>query len=152
MTSETRSNATIELDDGRRLGYADLGTPEGVPFFFFHGTPGSRLGHVEHDALATIPGVRLLLPERPGYGLSDPKPDRTLLDWARDVAQLADHLGIERFAVGGESGGGPHALACAAALGERVSMVILLASPAPASAPAATRNMAFGNRLGVLLG
>ena len=142
----------ITLPDGRRLAYAELGDPDGQPLFFFHGTPGSRLVLSERDALAQIPGVRLLLPERPGYGFSDPQPDRTLVGWADDVAALADALGIERFAVSGISGGGPHALACGYRLPDRVTQVLLLASPSPAGFRGATRGMSFGNRIGLWLG
>lgn len=140
------------LPDGRRLGYRILGDPSGKPFFLFHGTPGSRFVLVEEDDLARIPGIKIILPERPGYGISDPQPDRTLLDWPKDVAALADHLGFDRFAVGGGSGGGPHALACAHQLADRVSITLLLSSPAPANIPGATKGMAMGNRIGLLLG
>lgn len=139
-------------ESGRALGFRSLGDPHGAALFFLHGTPGSRLAYSEADPLARLPGIRLILPERPGYGLSDFQPDRVLLDWPRDVAQLVDALGIERFAVGGESGGGPHALACAFALPGRVVRALVLSSPAPADFPGATRGMAFGNRLGVLVG
>ncbi len=143
---------TLTLADGRRLGYAELGDADGHPLLFFHGTPGSRFVLTERDALGRIPGVRFVLPERPGYGLSDPKPGRTLLDWADDVAALADGLRLQRFTVSGVSGGGPHALACAYRLPERVTAALLLASPSPAGFRGATRGMSLGNRLGVLLG
>ena len=150
--TEEQRNRFIVLPDSRRLGYAELGDEQGRPLFFFHGTPGSRLVFSERDALAQIDGVRLVLPERPGYGVSDPQPNRTLLDWADDVATLADHLDIERFAVAGVSGGGPHALACASRLSDRVTVGLLLASPSPAGVRGVTRGMSFGNRLGLLLG
>ena len=150
--TEEQRDRSVTLPDGRRLGYAELGDERGRPLFFFHGTPGSRLVLSERDAVAQIDGVRLILPERPGYGVSDPKPDRALVDWADDVAALADHLGIERFAVAGVSGGGPHALACASRLPERVTVALLLASPSPAGFRGVTRGMSFGNRLGLLLG
>lgn len=142
---------SMTLSDGRSLGFRCLGDPAGSPLFFFHGTPGSRLVFSETDPIAQIPRIRLITPERPGYGLSDPKPQRTLLDWADDVAELADHLGIHTFAVLSESGGGPHALACASRLADRVTMTLLLCSPAPAGFPGATRGMSLGNRLGILL-
>ena len=150
-TKEQRDRS-ITLPDGRRLGYAELGDERGRPLFFFHGTPGSRLVLSERDAIAQIDGVRLILPERPGYGVSDSKPDRALTDWADDVSALADHLGIERFAVASVSGGGPHALACASQLPDRVTVVLLLASPSPAGFRGVTRGMSFGNRLGLLVG
>lgn len=145
------NNESMKLSDGRSLGFRCLGDSGGNPLFFFHGTPGSRLAFSENDALARLPGVRLITPERPGYGISDPKPDRVLLDWAVDVAELADWLGIQTFAVAGLSGGGPHALACASGLADRVTMALLLSSPSPAGFQGATRGMYIGNRLGLLI-
>lgn len=143
---------SIELSDGRTLGYVLLGDPDGSPVFFFHGTPGSRLILAEDDPFVQVPGVRWIVPERPGYGISDPEPARTLLDWPDDVAQLADHLGLERFVISGVSGGGPHALVCAHHLGDRVTRALIFCSPSPADFDGATRGMAFGNRLGIFLG
>lgn len=145
-------NSAIELSDGRALGFECLGDPEGIPLFFFHGTPGSRLVFSRDDLIAQIPGVRMIVPERPGYGISDPKPERVLLDWPDDVAELADHLGLDTFAVAGVSGGGPHALACAHRLARRVTMTLLFASPSPTSFKGATRGMAIGNKLAIWLG
>jgi pimeloyl-ACP methyl ester carboxylesterase len=118
----------FQLSDGRALGYAEWG--DGAPVFGFHGTSLSRLAHLGEEAPRAA-GVRLILVDRPGYGLSDEQPERTLLDWPRDIAELADGLGIDRFAVFGMSGGGPHAAACAFALGDRVSALGLVSSPAP---------------------
>ncbi len=144
---------SFKLSDGRALGFETLGDPDGSPLFFFHGTPGSRLVLAQDDLMAQIPGVRLILPERPGYGLSDPAPARTLLDWPGDVAQLADHLGLDAFAVAGVSGGGPHALACAYdGLAGRMTKALLLSSPSSADFKGATRGMAAGNRIGLFLG
>ena len=113
----------LQLADGRRLAWSEFGAPSGRVLIHCHGTPSSRLeGLVLHHA--ALGGVRVLVPDRPGFGRSDPQPGRSLTDWARDVAALADQLGIQRFAVSGISGGGPHALACAAQLGDRVSVVI----------------------------
>lgn len=143
---------TITLADGRQLGFQLLGDPDGRPLFFFHGTPGSRLVLSEGDLLAQIPGVRLILPDRPGYGISDPQPGRALVDWPGDVAQLADQLALGSFAVAGESGGGPHALACAYRLADRVTRALVLASPSPTDFPGASRGMALGNRIALVLG
>ena len=141
----------VRLSDGRWLGCRELGDPAGAPLLFFHGTPGSRWSVIAEDPLARMPGVRLILPERPGYGLSTARPDRKLLDWAQDTAELADRLGIGDFAVAGVSGGGPHALACATALHARVTVAITLSSPAPADFRGATRGMSSGNRIGLWL-
>ena len=107
-----------------------MGAADGAPVLGFHGTSLSRLAHVGDDAPRAA-GVRLILVDRPGYGLSDLHPGRTLLDWPRDIAELADGLGIDRFAVFGMSGGGPHAASCAYALPDRVSALGLVSSPAP---------------------
>ena len=141
----------FKLPDGRRLGYAELGDQDGSPLFVFHGTPGSRLSRTKDDPIAQIPGLRLITTDRPGYGLSDPQPKRTLLDWPDDVAALADHFGLRRFAVAGGSGGGPHAAACAYKLPDRVSVAILFSSPAPANIPGATKGLSLGNLGSILI-
>lgn len=122
----------IRLADGRRLGFAEYGDPEGVPVLMFHGLPGSRLSYAGAGA-PDRDGRRLraIAPDRPGIGLSDFQPDRTLLSWPADVAALADALGIDRFAVLGGSAGGVYALACAFALPERVKRAVLINTPAP---------------------
>lgn len=120
----------MQLQDGRALGYEEWGARGGFPVLGFLGTPLSRLAHLGPEAPEAA-GVRLILVDRPGYGLSDLQPGRTLLDWPRDVVQLADALGLERFAVLGMSGGGPHAAACGYALPGRVSSVGLVSSPGP---------------------
>jgi pimeloyl-ACP methyl ester carboxylesterase len=115
----------MRLKDGRAIGYGAAGPDDGRPVFFCHGTPGSRLDlHVgDTEALVAERGIRLYALERPGYGLSDPSPGRRVVDWADDVRQVADALNVERFAIYGYSAGGPHALACAAGLGDRVISV-----------------------------
>src|SRR5215469_15494010 len=95
---EPRSSA-IRLRDGRRLAFAEWGEPHGMPVIHHHGTPGSRLEHEGAPVVYQAAGVRVITPDRPGYGLSDPLPGRTLLDWPADVAELADALGLERFAI-----------------------------------------------------
>ena len=96
----TMTDKTIRLPDGRHLGYAEYGDPQGMPLLFFHGTPGSRLRLSHIGPLARDVGVRVLAPERPGFGLSAFQPKRTLLDWVQDVEVLADRLG-ERLARSG---------------------------------------------------
>jgi pimeloyl-ACP methyl ester carboxylesterase len=107
------------LDDGRSLGYAEYGEPDQTPLFLFHGLPGSRLD-IPEMWNETPPNVRVIAPDRPGVGLSSFQSHRRFTDWSDDVRQLADALGIERFLVAGFSGGGPHALAIAHGLGDRV--------------------------------
>ena len=126
---------TLILTGGRQLAYADYGEPGGLPLFYFHGIPGSRRECPFDENLLLTLGVRLICPERPGYGLSDYQPDRTLLDWPADIAQLADALDMNQFAVLGFSGGGPYALACAHELGSRLTAVGLVSGVAPLDAP-----------------
>src|SRR5688572_7404285 len=140
------------LKDGRDLSFVTSGRPDGIPIFFFHGTPGSRFASTSEDRFAVLPGVFMIFPERPGYGLSTPKGNRALADWADDVIELADHLGIDRFAVAGGSGGGPHALACAWKYPERVFSAFVFASPTPIRALSETKGMVWGNRLNFYLG
>jgi pimeloyl-ACP methyl ester carboxylesterase len=122
----------LHLPDGRRLAYAEWGDPAGRPLIAFHGTPGSRLMFAIGDAPARRLGIRLITPDRPGFGLSDRQPGRRIEDFAADVAALADALGLERFAVAGVSGGGPYALACAARLPpERLLRVGVVSGLAP---------------------
>ena len=121
----------LHLPDGRVLSWGEYGAPGGVPCFFFHGQPGSRIQARLLDVPATRQGVRVIAPDRPGYGFSSPAPRRRLLDWPQDVAAVAEALGVERFAVAGLSAGGPHALVCAFRLPERVTTTVLLSSPAP---------------------
>lgn len=116
-----RLNQWLLLPDGRRLGFAESGDPTGRPVLLFHGTPGSRLKRHPDESIAQALGVRVLALDRPGYGLSDPQPNRRLLDWPADVAAFADRLGLARFAVMGISGGGPYAAVCAYALPQHVT-------------------------------
>jgi pimeloyl-ACP methyl ester carboxylesterase len=115
------------LPDGRVLAYTDLGASDGPVVFYFHGAPTSRLDLVGHDDAFHAAGVRVVSPDRPGYGGSSPLPDRRREDWSADVAALADALGVDRFAVTGISSGGPYVVACAALLRTRVASAAVLA-------------------------
>ena len=112
----------FKLKDGRILGYADCGNTNGIPIFLFHGTPGSRINGLEDEPLLEKYGIRVIAPERPGYGLSSPKPDRTIKDWAKDIEELSAHLGLKKFHVAGGSGGGPYVLACSLFLSPLVKL------------------------------
>lgn len=117
--------------DGRKLAVLDAGDESGPAVIGSHGTPGSALLWREVVEDVGARGMRAIGYDRPGYGKSDPHPGRRVADAAADVAAIADALGIERFAVAGGSGGGPHALACGALLPDRVVAVACLASVAP---------------------
>ncbi|TPX12917.1 uncharacterized protein E0L32_006797 [Thyridium curvatum] len=117
--SRLGTNLTCRLPDGRTLGYAEFGCPNGRPLMWFHGFPMSRLDGWAADRIARRRGIRVIAPDRPGFGLSTFQPSRRIVDWPADVKALADHIGIKRFAVLGLSGGGPYAVACAYALPEQ---------------------------------
>ena len=114
-------DASVTLPDGRVLAYTDIGAPTGRVVMYFHGAPSSRLDlGFFADELAER-DVRVLSTDRPGYGRSSPQPGRDWADWPTDLAVLADHVGVERFAVLGLSSGGPYAVAVAAQLPDRVT-------------------------------
>lgn len=131
MFVATPTATVLSLPERRELAFAEYGDLDGLPVFGFHGTPGSRLQLAPVADAACRAGVRLVVPDRPGYGHSDFVPRRRLLDWPADVTAIADHLGIDRFAVVGVSGGGPHALACAYAVPDRLTGVTVVSSPSP---------------------
>lgn len=140
---------SVTLEDGRRIGYATYGAPDGRPVMFFTGTPGSRLDGRIGDAEETARrrAVRLIVVERPGYGLSDRKPGRKVIEWAEDVRQVADQLNIDQFAAYGYSGGGPHALACAARLGDRLTAVAAVSGVGVPGIPGEFEGMGPNERL-----
>ena len=123
MAISDNTNLTIKLKDGRTLGYIDLGNKDAKNVLFhFHGFPGSRLeANLLSEMDIDMTNIRLISIDRPGMGLSDFKKNRTLLDWPEDVVELADALGIDKFAVEGISGGGPYAAACAYKIPDRLT-------------------------------
>jgi pimeloyl-ACP methyl ester carboxylesterase len=122
---------TATTADGRTLAFCEWGDPGGFPVFSLHGTPGSRLGHHPDERVYGQARTRVITYDRPGYGESTRHPGRRVADAAADVAAIADELGLTRFAVFGGSGGGPHALACGALLGDRVLRCASVVGPAP---------------------
>ena len=120
----------LELSDGNRLCWAEYGDPEGTPIFVFHGNPGSRLSWGAMPGSPFLEGVRLVAPDRPGYGRTGFK-SLALQRWPNDVAELANHLGIAKFAVFGPSGGAPYALACAWKIPDRVTGVAVFVAVGP---------------------
>jgi pimeloyl-ACP methyl ester carboxylesterase len=136
-----RFDQTIQLPDGRRLGFAEVGDPAGAPLLHFHGNPDSRLhlASAPFDAALRAAGVRCIAPDRPGFGLSDPLPGRGDGDWPADVSALADALGLDRFAVLGYSRGGRCALACAALIPERLTAVGTLSAGTSPDMPGYSR-------------
>src|SRR5215212_7768137 len=138
----------FELGNGRTIAYATWGDPEGTPVFIAHGTPGSRR--------ALSPGfddpewlrqqrLRFIGLDRPGYGYSDPWPEASLLECAEDFVRVADHLGLERFAALGVSGGAPYAIALGALVPERIKGVAIVSGLGMLDRPGALEGMSEGN-------
>ncbi|TMK34364.1 MAG: alpha/beta hydrolase [Actinobacteria bacterium] len=121
----------FELADGRRVDVYLAGPDDGVLLISHHGTPASGIPVSSFVQAAAERGLRWVSYSRPGYGDSGRLADRTVADCAEDVVAIADHLGAERFFTIGASGGGPHTLACAARLPERVLGCAAIACPAP---------------------
>ncbi|MEV6927784.1 alpha/beta hydrolase [Dactylosporangium sp. NPDC051485] len=120
----------VELGDGRLLHVYDTGG-DGPVVYWHHGTP--NIGEPPEPLFAASDrlGIRWIAHSRPGYGASAPAPGRSVASVAADAAAVADALGVRRFAVMGHSGGGPHALACAALLPDRVGAVVSISGLAP---------------------
>lgn len=144
----TKLNQQYQLPDGRKLGYGEYGAPDGVPIFYLHGSPSSRVEFslFGDDALAKSLNVRLVAVDRPGMGLSDFQPNRRLLDFPRDLLALADHLNIERFSILAYSLGGIHGLACAYAIPERLTKVGIVSGAAMFTQPELMTNINAGTR------
>ena len=148
---EQMQEKAMVLSDGRKLGYWEYGDQTGIPIMLFHGTPGSRIWFLEDDELARAKGVHLISTDRPGYGLSTFQKNRTILDWAVDVEELATHLNFTRFSVLGVSGGGPFAAACAFAIPERVIRTALVSTATPFYNGKAPKEMGMENRVAFFL-
>lgn len=142
----------LTLADGRTLACLELGEPAGPPVIYLHGYPGSRLEARLTAYVAERLPVRLLAPDRPGFGASTFQPGRTISAWAADMQRLADEFALERFAVIGVSGGGPYALACAAHMPERVSRVALVGGIGLASRRDLVAGMVATHRLALTAG
>ncbi len=137
----------VRAADGRTLAVAEWGDPDGVPLFAFHGTPGGRIAYWSDPSIYARHGLRRITLDRPGYGESTRLVGRSVADIVPDVIVIAGELGIGSFAVTGGSGGGPHALACAALLGDRVLRCLADVSVAPIDADGLdwTAGMTEGN-------
>lgn len=135
---------TVALPDGRTLESVEEGVDHGPLLIFHHGSPGAAVPYEPFDRAATERGIRLVTMSRAGFGASSRQPGRSVSDAASDAAALADHLGVERFLTAGWSGGGPHALACAALLPDRVRAAATIAGVAPYDAEGLDWTAAMG--------
>jgi len=142
------TEGTINIGDGRALGYAEYGPQDGDPLLLFHGTPGSRYSVFGGPSLLEEYNLRQIVLERPGFGRSTYDPDRELTDWPADVREATAALDIEQFALLGVSGGGPYVLVCAARLADRLTNVGIVSGHGPLDAPGATDGLSLVNRFG----
>ena len=136
-------DSTVQTDTGRTLAYTQTGQEDGVPVFYFHGIPGSRLdlqNAINRSALDGL-NVGVIGIDRPGFGESDYQPGRRYSDWPSDVLTVANHLGIDRFAILAYSGGAPYAIACALAHPERLTFVGIVSGDGTSELPNFRRGM-----------
>ena len=136
-----QKNLSLQLNDGRNLGYAQFGSPDGEPVFYFTGGNSSRLEGQWFEQAALEHHIRLIVPDRPGFGMSDFQPNRKFSDWPGDISQLADALEVDRFSVFGLSGGSPHVAAACLGLPERINRAAIVSGVAPPEMPARTQGM-----------
>ncbi|HSW93031.1 MAG TPA: alpha/beta hydrolase [Gammaproteobacteria bacterium] len=138
---------SIDLPDGRKMGFTEYGDPQGTPVFYFHGTPGSRLEAGRFHEIATAQHCRLIGIDRPGMGNSTFDPERTLLSWPKDVSHVADYLSIKKFSLIGHSGGAPYVAACAYAIPERLNSVAIVSGMGPFERPEAQIGLARSQKI-----
>lgn len=128
---------TVQARAGRSLALEIYGAPHGTPVMWFHGIPSSRVGARVLHQQALSRDVALIVPDRPGYGRSDPDPDRRVTDWPNDVCTIADALQLQRFSLLGVSGGFQYVLATALAIPERIDRAGVVSAMGPLRAPGA---------------
>lgn len=138
----------LQLPDGRTLAYAQFGPEDGQPVLYFHGSPSSRLEPLffQDDTLNRYK-LRIIAPDRPGMGGSDFQSQRRFSHWPADVIALAESLHLKRFAVMGNSGGGPYVAVCAARIPERLNAAVIVSGGWRMDWPEAKAGMPFPNRL-----
>lgn len=124
-----------QLTNGRDLSWVEYGDSRGSPVILTMGTPSSAIGAAAFDGAAKRADLRLISLDKPGYGQSSRHPRRSIVDYGQDVAQLVDQLGLDQVLLAGQSGGGPHAMSAAAALGDRAIRLLLVSTYGPVEEP-----------------
>ena len=143
----SKENQSMQLKDGRKLGFAEFGSANGIPVFYFHGAASSRLEQPFDEQELVNNRVKLICTDRPGHGLSDFQPNRKLLDWPEDIRQLSEDLSIDQLYAIGYSHGGPYVLACGLKLPHKVIAGSVVSGWAPPNRPGAYHKMPIGNRI-----
>lgn len=145
-SKDSKDALSVMLNDGRQLGYAEYGVPEGQPIFYFHGLPGSRLEAEHLQNIAFSNHYRLIGIDRPGMGLSTIHPERSIISWADDVETIANHLGLKKFSIIGHSGGAPFVAVCAYKIPHRINRAAIVSGMAPFDIPEASASLSRGQR------
>ncbi len=123
----------LQLEDGRNMAWQEYGDPNGEPVIHCHSVLGSRLElALDADEISKQKSVRLIVIDRPGFGVSDPNSEMSFVNWVKDLVQLADSLSLEKFSLTGYAMGGNYALACAHEIPHRLKKVVLISSGMPA--------------------
>ena len=136
------------LPDGRKLSFVEFGKKDGSPVLYFHGTPSSCLEpSMIGDEVFIKHNLRIISPSRPGMGQSDEHKNRTFIDWTNDTIALADHLGIEKFAILGYSGGAPYTLACALKIPGRLSSAVIVSGAGQMNQAEVKNNLDLKHRI-----
>jgi pimeloyl-ACP methyl ester carboxylesterase len=147
MTDEVGVIRSTHSADNRQITWLEYGDPDGVPMVSLHGTPGGKFTFRHVDPLLQQLGIRMLTPDRPGYGGSDPAPGRTIASYASDVVAVLDAAQIERAVVFGGSGGGPHALGVGAMAPDRVRTVGVFVGAVPLEPADLAGQVAFNQKV-----
>src|SRR5262249_13857196 len=143
---------SVMLNDGMQVGFAEYGTMEGIPVIALHGMPNTHYMWKSVDKAAGDCGIRIIAPDRAGYGLSRDQHAPTLLGSTTTIVGLADKLGLDRFVILAASGGGPYGYACAYQLSQRLLLTVIISSIAPLTQLNATQQMDSMNRFMFNLG
>ncbi|QAU23027.1 alpha/beta hydrolase [Dyella sp. M7H15-1] len=142
------TEGNVVLTDGRRMSYAEYGSPAGHPVLYFHGAPSSRLEPLLiGDGTFARYGLRIIAPDRPGMGRSTFQPHRGFGDWPMDVIALANALRLEKFSVLGNFSGGPYAAACAVRIPQRLHSAVIVSGGWRMDRPRALANLHFMTRV-----
>jgi pimeloyl-ACP methyl ester carboxylesterase len=138
----------LTLPDGRRLSFVEFGKQDAYPVLYFHGTPSSCLEpSMIGDEVFIKHNLRVISPSRPGMGQSDEHKNRTFVDWTNDTIALADHLGIEKFAILGYSGGAPYTLACALKIPGRLTSAVIVSGAGQMNQAEVKNNLDLKHRI-----
>ncbi|MCG3221823.1 MAG: alpha/beta hydrolase [Candidatus Heimdallarchaeota archaeon] len=142
----------LTLSDGRKVSYLDIGDPKGTPILYFHGSPGSRYEALFAEKSAISNNLRIIAPDRPGFGDSDFKPNYSLLDYNNDIIEIVDQLNVSKFGTAGVSGGGTIVLSLAYEYSNRLLFAIDISGYAPVHKTELSKIMAPLDKLFIRIG